>query len=68
MFLYKLFLWIYPILAKIISPFNEKAKWWSLGQKQVWDEIVNSKKYITKPIVWVHCASYGEFEQGLPII
>ena len=68
MFLYKLFLWIYPILAKIISPFNEKARWWSLGQKQVWDEIDNSKKVITKPIIWVHCASYGEFEQGLPII
>jgi 3-deoxy-D-manno-octulosonic-acid transferase len=68
MFLYKLFLWIYPLVAKIISPFNEKAKQWTIGQKYVWNEIANAKQQILKPIIWVHCASYGEFEQGLPII
>lgn len=68
MFLYKLFLWIYPLIARIISPFNEKAKQWCIGQQQVWEEIKTLKQKIHKPIIWVHCASYGEFEQGLPII
>ncbi len=68
MFLYKIFLWVYPFLAKVISPFNVKAKQWNKGQKMVWSEIESLRKNVSKPIIWVHCASYGEFEQGLPII
>ena len=68
MILYRLFLLFYPILAKLISPFNEKAKYWVEGQQKVWDEISILTSQIKGPIIWVHCASYGEFEQGLPII
>jgi 3-deoxy-D-manno-octulosonic-acid transferase len=68
MILYRLFLLIYPILAKLISPFNEKAKYWVEGQQKVWEEVSFLCSQIKGPIIWVHCASYGEFEQGLPII
>jgi 3-deoxy-D-manno-octulosonic-acid transferase len=68
MILYRLFLLFYPILAKLISPFNEKAKYWVEGQQKVWDEISILTSQIKGPIIWVHCASYGEFEQGFPII
>ena len=68
MILYRLFLMFYPILAKLISPFNEKAKYWVEGQQKVWDEIGLLCSQIKGPIIWVHCASYGEFEQGFPII
>jgi 3-deoxy-D-manno-octulosonic-acid transferase len=68
MILYRLFLLFYPILAKLISPFNEKAKYWMEGQQKVWEEISLLCSQIKGPIIWVHCASYGEFEQGLPII
>jgi 3-deoxy-D-manno-octulosonic-acid transferase len=68
MILYRLFLMFYPILAKLISPFNEKAKYWVEGQQKVWDEIGFLCSQINGPIIWVHCASYGEFEQGFPII
>jgi len=68
MILYRLFIWLYPIVAKLISPFNEKAKQWVKGQASVWDEIQILSSQIKGPIIWVHCASYGEFEQGLPII
>ena len=68
MILYRLFLLIYPILAKLISPFNEKAKYWVEGQQKVWEEVSFLSSQIKGPIIWVHCASYGEFEQGLPII
>ena len=68
MILYRLFLLIYPILAKLISPFNEKAKYWVEGQQKVWEEVSLLCSQVKGPIIWVHCASYGEFEQGLPII
>ena len=68
MILYRLFLLFYPILAKLISPFNEKAKYWVEGQQKVWEEISLLSSQVKGPIIWVHCASYGEFEQGLPII
>jgi 3-deoxy-D-manno-octulosonic-acid transferase len=68
MILYRLFLLFYPILAKLISPFNEKAKYWIEGQHKVWEEVSELCSQINGPIFWVHCASYGEFEQGLPII
>ena len=68
MILYRLFLWLYPVIAKLISPFNEKAKHWVNGQAAVWEEIEMQRAKINGPIIWVHCASYGEFEQGLPII
>ncbi|MEN9319471.1 MAG: hypothetical protein RLZZ309_458 [Bacteroidota bacterium] len=68
MILYRLFLLFYPILAKLIRPFNEKAKHWIDGQQKVWDEINVLSSQIKGPIIWVHCASYGEFEQGSPII
>lgn len=68
MILYRLFLLFYPMLAKLISPFNEKAKYWVEGQQKVWEEISILCSQMKGPIIWVHCASYGEFEQGLPII
>lgn len=68
MILYNFFLWLYPILANLISPFNIKTKNWLKGQAMVWEEINTLKKQIKQPLIWIHCASYGEYEQGLPII
>lgn len=68
MLLYKLFLFLYPKMASLLAIFNEKAKQWSIGQKQVWEEVDNAKQKINGKVIWIHAASYGEFEQGLPII
>jgi 3-deoxy-D-manno-octulosonic-acid transferase len=68
MLLYKLFLFCYPRIAKLLGLFNKKAKEWSLGQNQVWEEIYSKLQQMNGPIIWIHAASYGEFEQGLPII
>jgi 3-deoxy-D-manno-octulosonic-acid transferase len=68
MVLYKLFLFLYPKIASILAIFNQKANDWCIGQKQVWNEVQKAKTKIDQPIVWIHAASYGEFEQGLPII
>lgn len=69
MILYKLFLFCYPKIAKLLALFNPKAKQWTKGQAFVWKEIeYHQSKLKGHPIIWVHAASYGEFEQGLPII
>lgn len=68
MVLYKLFLFLYPKIASILAIFNQKAKDWCIGQNQVWEEVEKAKAKIDQPVIWIHAASYGEFEQGLPII
>ena len=69
MLLYKLFLFCYPKIAKLLGLLNPKAKQWSMGQAGVWEEIANKQLSINgHPTIWIHAASYGEFEQGLPII
>lgn len=69
MLLYKLFLFCYPKIAKLLGFINPKAKQWSIGQVQVWEEINDQEKKLQgHPTIWIHAASYGEFEQGLPII
>lgn len=69
MLLYKLFLFCYPKIAKLLGFINLKAKQWSLGQAEVWNEInEQANKLEGQSIIWIHAASYGEFEQGLPII
>jgi 3-deoxy-D-manno-octulosonic-acid transferase len=69
MLLYKLFLFCYPKIAKLLGLFNPKAKQWSNGQALVWKEIAEKQQQLQgHQIIWIHAASYGEFEQGLPII
>ena len=65
--LYHLGLWLYRLVARLISPFHTKAALFSKGHSAL---IYKMKQQITHecPIVWFHCASLGEFEQGRPIM
>ena len=54
-------------LIKVIALFNPKIKLFVNGRKNVWDKLKQHIQPSTKTI-WVHCASLGEFEQGLPIL
>ncbi len=65
--LYNLSILFYSMLIKLAAPFNIKARQISKGRGQVFDGL-KSKIEHDKPIVWVHCASLGEFEQGRPVI
>lgn len=68
LFLYRIFVWIYPIAAWIFGFFNPKAKQWHTGRKQIFTKITAALASNTKPIIWMHCASLGEFEQGRPVL
>lgn len=57
----------YGMALKLASNFNEKAKLWVNGRKN-WEEKIASKISETDKVLWVHCSSLGEFEQGRPVI
>lgn len=49
------------------SLFNEKAKKWVQGRKNFFKKFEAAIPAGEK-IIWMHCASLGEFEQGRPVI
>lgn len=64
---YNIFLWLYVIGIRIASLFDPKAKKWLEGRKNIFKKL---KAAIPKKekIIWIHCSSLGEFEQGRPIM
>ncbi len=38
------------------------------GRKNIWNRLVEDFKKHKSKVIWIHCASLGEFEQGRPII
>jgi 3-deoxy-D-manno-octulosonic-acid transferase len=65
--LYTLSIRLYSVLIGLAAPFNIKARQISQGRKKTFQELHAKIKH-DKPVIWVHCASLGEFEQGRPII
>lgn len=47
---------------------NSKAKKWKQGRKNIFKKLSKAFANNTTPVLWVHCASLGEFEQGRPVI
>ncbi|MDR0364812.1 MAG: 3-deoxy-D-manno-octulosonic acid transferase [Bacteroidales bacterium] len=66
-FFYSIFVRLYAFLATLISPFNNKARLWRSGRKN-WQEKLKKHFPVDKKVVWFHCASLGEFEQGVPVM
>lgn len=66
--LYSILLRIYFVLVLIASISNEKAKKWISGRRNLFSKLRNQLADNDQPIVWFHCASLGEFEQGRPVI
>jgi 3-deoxy-D-manno-octulosonic-acid transferase len=54
-------------LIKVVALFNPKIRLFVDGRKKVFHQLNQEIKPDDKTI-WIHCASLGEFEQGLPII
>jgi 3-deoxy-D-manno-octulosonic-acid transferase len=64
---YHLGIWLYCLIARLIAPFHTKAALFSKGHRGLIAKIRGQVAH-DKPVVWFHCASLGEFEQGRPII
>ncbi len=65
-YFYDLVMWLMQLWIVVSAPFSEKIRLRRKGERDVWrtlDKASQSEKYI-----WIHAASFGEFEQGCPVI
>jgi 3-deoxy-D-manno-octulosonic-acid transferase len=65
--IYSLIIRLYILGIRVASLWNPKAKQWVNGRKNLFEELEKKIERGNK-LVWLHCASAGEFEQGKPII
>lgn len=65
---YHLFLWLYRVGVFLVSFFNPKARLFIKGRVNVFGKLRKDLKNVSGKIVWMHCASLGEFEQGKPVL
>ena len=67
LFFYHIFLACYHAGIHVAALFNPKAKKWVQGRKDIFKKL-SSAIAPTDQVVWMHCASLGEFEQGRPLL
>jgi 3-deoxy-D-manno-octulosonic-acid transferase len=70
LFFYNIFLGLYFIGVRLVSWRSQKAKLWLAGRRGLFEKLQQWRNLISsnEKIIWMHCASLGEFEQGRPII
>jgi 3-deoxy-D-manno-octulosonic-acid transferase len=66
-FVYSVSIFAYQFLIFVASLFKEKAKRFRNGRIN-WQIELKRNIDSTKPLIWFHCASLGEFEQGKPVL
>ncbi len=65
--IYNISIYLYVIAIHLFALFKPKAKLWVQGRKNIFTQIEKQIQN-NENIVWFHCASLGEYEQGKPII
>ena len=69
--IYDIIVRTYFLAIELAAFFNPKAKLWAHGRRGIFENIekyISQKRRPGQKLVWVHCASLGEFEQGRPVI
>ena len=70
--LYNISIYFYTIFIRFASLFNGKARKWIKGRnnivQRIREELEKEQERNGHQLVWFHCASLGEFEQGRPVI
>ncbi len=67
--LYQTGLFFYALAARLAALFNNKVRKWLHGQRQAWQQLTNLSEQATgQQVLWFHCASVGEYEQGRPLM
>ncbi len=67
MFLYNIFLLLFRASVHVAALFKPKVKKWIQGRKGIFEQLEKAVSPGQK-IIWMHCASLGEFEQGRPVL
>jgi 3-deoxy-D-manno-octulosonic-acid transferase len=68
MLVYRLFILLYPKIVWLLRFTNPKAKLWLSGRSGVFKKLAAAFHKNNRPVIWMHCASLGEFEQGRPVL
>ncbi len=68
MLLYNIAIQILIFGARVASISNRKARALVSGRKGLLTQVRDKLAANTQPLIWVHCSSLGEFEQGRPVI
>jgi 3-deoxy-D-manno-octulosonic-acid transferase len=68
LFFYHIFLGLYAVGIRFTSIWNKKARMWINGRKGLLEKLEMSIGKNPGKIIWFHCASLGEFEQGRTLI
>ena len=66
-FLYNASLYFYLFTLRIAALFNTKARLWIKGRQEQ-QKAYSLAHFKNTNIIWLHCASLGEFEQGRPLL
>lgn len=66
--LYRFFVWLYPKAVWLLSFYNPKARLWVAGRKNQFRKLHARFHKNKRPVVWMHCSSLGEYEQGRPVL
>ncbi|MDO4762987.1 MAG: glycosyltransferase N-terminal domain-containing protein [Flavobacteriaceae bacterium] len=64
--LYSIFIRLMVFGMKVFSCFNEKARKGIMGRKKSLKIV--QEKLAGQQVIWMHAASLGEYEQGLPVL
>ena len=67
LFFYTILTHIASLILKLLALFNPKLKLFVEGRKEVFSTLKN-KISTTDKVIWVHAASLGEYEQGIPVM
>lgn len=66
--LYNIIILCMQLLAGVTAFFNPKTRQLVKGHSELSKKISQSLLNNQAPVIWFHCASLGEFEQGRPVI
>jgi len=66
--IYDVFLALFRLGISMASLWNRKAKLWLEGRKNIFERLNSVHPTPDSRLIWMHCSSLGEFEQGRPIL
>jgi len=67
--LYTILIYLYGLLLRVASPFHDKAKLLHLGRIEQEKNLASQLSgWIDENRIWIHAASYGEYEMARPLV
>jgi len=66
--IYNVFLALFRLGISLASLWNRKAKLWLEGRKNIFERLNSELGTPHSELIWMHCSSLGEFEQGRPVL